>query len=225
MEKIFIVLVLCAVQLGFAQQQKEVDAGNFSTLSVYDKIEVTLVASDKNKVVISAHEVESVNVINKNGDLKIKMNLANSFQGDDVKATVYFKSLTEITAGEGSVIKSSDIVKATALDVNAKTGSNIDLKIDADRLNVKAGSGSVAKLTGKAGVQDIVSNSGAKVKNKDLISSQTSVTVNAGGQAEVNATELVNAKTRAGGEILIYGNPKTVKEKTVAGGIIKQVNK
>jgi hypothetical protein len=48
------------------------------------------------------------------------------------------------------------------------------------------------------------------------------VTVNAGGEAEIYATDFVDAKTRAGGSILIYGKTKQINEKRVAGGSIKQ---
>ena len=36
------------------------------------------------------------------------------------------------------------------------------------------------------------------------------------------ATDLVDAKTRAGGEIIIYGKPKQINEKKIAGGTIEQ---
>ena len=54
------------------------------------------------------------------------------------------------------------------------------------------------------------------------ITQQTTVTVNAGGLANVYATDLVDAKTRAGGTITIFGKPKQINEKTVAGGNIVQ---
>ena len=38
----------------------------------------------------------------------------------------------------------------------------------------------------------------------------------------MNASDFVDAKTRAGGEITIYGKPKQIIEKSVAGGTIKQ---
>jgi hypothetical protein len=159
MKKIIILLTIGIIQLGFSQNKKEIEVGDFSKLSVYDKIEVTLVSSDKNKVEITGNDIDNVSVVNKNGSLKIKMNLVNSFQGDNVKATLYYKKLDQITAESGSSIKGSDRIKAVSLDVNAKNGSTINLIVDSERLNVKAGSGSIAQLSGKASVQDVLSNS------------------------------------------------------------------
>ena len=64
--------------------------------------------------------------------------------------------------------------------------------------------------------------SGGIFYGKDLITSQTSVSISAGGSADVNATTLVNAKVNAGGSISIYGKPKEIKQETFAGGIITE---
>ena len=37
------------------------------------------------------------------------------------------------------------------------------------------------------------------------------------------ASDLVDAKVRAGGTILIHGKPKQINQKTIAGGSIEQV--
>lgn len=221
--KFALIITFLATTFAFAQGSK--DVGTFNKLSVYDQIQVTLIHStDSNKIELKGEGSDKVNVINKNGQLKIKMNFANSFQGEDVKATLYYNKLDEINVGEGATVSTKENINATKLDINAKTGSTIKLAVDVDRLNIKAGAGSVVRISGNANVQDIVSNSGAEVKNSQLITNQTSVTVNAGGNASVNATKLVEAKTRAGGNISIYGNPEEVIEKTVAGGSIKKVN-
>ncbi|MHC5201103.1 GIN domain-containing protein [Myroides sp. LJL119] len=218
-----IALTVLLTSLGFAQNTK--DVGTFNRVSVYDQIILTLEESDdpSNTIVISGNKADQVNVINKNGHVKIKMNLANSYQGDQIKITLYHHGVDHILAAEGAVVKSKQPLTATALDLQAKTGGLISLDIQTQRVNINSGAGAVVKLTGSATVQDIVSNSGAEVQNKNLVTSQTTVTVNAGGIASVNASELVDAKTRAGGNIYIYGDPKVINQKNVAGGVIKKV--
>lgn len=216
-------LLLALIVSPFVFAQKSSALGDFNKMSVFDQIQLTLVPSDTQKIEIEGENVDNVNVVNKNGALKIKMNFVKSLQGEGVKVTLFYKNLTEILADEGATIKAKDPIKATKLDVTAKNGAVITAEIDTERVDVKAGSGSIVKLSGKANVQDIVSNSGAEIRNKKLLTNQTTVTVNAGGSADVNATELVDAKTRAGGRITIYGNPKNVSEKNVLGGTVKKV--
>ena len=92
----------------------------------------------------------------------------------------------------------------------------------ADKLTVRCGAGSIVTVKGTVKNQDVLSNSGAKYDGEYCITQKTTVTVNAGGIANVNATDLVDAKTRAGGTITIFGKPKQINQKKVAGGNIIQ---
>ncbi|WP_121965622.1 head GIN domain-containing protein [Myroides sp. N17-2] len=221
MRKTALFIALFLTTMSFAQTTKVI--GDYTKVSVFDQIAVTLIPGEEGKIEIEGSKEEYVNVVNKNGILKVKMNFVNSFQGEDIKVKLYYKNLTEIVAEQGASIKGETAIKATSLIVNAKTGGVINAKIDAEKVIVKSSAGSVVTLTGKATVQDVLNSSGAKVKNKDLSTNQSIVTVNAGGVAEVKASDLVEAKVRAGGEIRIYGKPKTINEKNVLGGVITKV--
>ncbi len=221
MKKIILIAFVLVAQMGIAQTSKQV--GEFTSIKVFDKINATLVASNDYKVELSGTNAENVEIVNKNGSLRIKMPLSKTLQGDDVKAIIYYKNLDAIEANEGASIKSDATLEDVALNINVKTGGKINLKVNVERLNVKANSGGISTVKGKTKMQDIIANSGATVNHKDLESEQTDVTVNAGGTADIRATKLVDAKTRAGGVISIYGNPKTINEKIIAGGTIKKV--
>lgn len=223
MRKLVLFIALSISTITFAQNSK--DVGDYQKVIIFDKIEVTLKKGKEQKIEIEGTNADDVQVVNKNGVLKVKMNLTNSLQGSGVKAVLYYNELEEVVAEEGAKIGSNEVIKATNLIVNAKTGSTITLKVDVDKLKVKAYTGGTIKLDGKANNQDILSNAGGFIENASLSTKETVVTVNAGGTADVKASDLVDAKTRAGGEIRIYGNPKTVNQKTIAGGNIKQIKK
>lgn len=65
-------------------------------------------------------------------------------------------------------------------------------------------------------------NSGGIYKAEKLVTNQTVITNNAGGEADIFATDLVDAKVRAGGDITIYGKPKQINQKVIAGGTIEE---
>ena len=135
----------------------------------------------------------------------------------------YFKKLDAVEANEGSRISSEKEIKAIGFDIITKEGSEVVLKnLVADKLTVRCGAGSIVTVKGSVKNQDVLSNSGAKYDGEYCITQQTTVTVNAGGLANVYATDLVDAKTRAGGTITIYGKPKQINQKAVAGGNIIQ---
>jgi hypothetical protein len=207
--------------IGIAQTKKQL--GDFSKVTAFDKIDVTLIASSENKIVLIGENSQEVEVVNKKGELKIRMPFTKIFNGDAVSATVYYKKIDAVEANEGSRVASKDEISAINFDIICKEGSEIKLlNLKVDRLQVRVSQGSIVTTKGTVKNQDIVSNSGGKYDGQDCVTQQTVVTVNAGGMAHVYATDLVAAKTRAGGEIKIYGKPKQINEKKIAGGTIKQ---
>lgn len=218
MKKLFLLFGFLILQTSYSQTTK--DVGTFTSIAVFDKITATLIPSSEHKVELSGKGSDDVELINKNGFLKIKMNLKNTLQGDDVKAIVYYTSLDEIIADEGSFIKAEKTIKNTALKINVKKGGRLTANVESDRISVKGNTGGISTLKGSVSFQDIVSNSGAEINHKGLQTKQTEVTVNAGGFAEVTASDLIDAKTRAGGTIRVYGEPKELREKNIAGGTV-----
>jgi hypothetical protein len=218
MKKILLVAFIGLSQFVSAQVTKNL--GDFSTIRVFDKINVTLVKASENKIVITGSRAEDVEVVTKNNDLKVRMKLSKLLSGEDVSATVYYKDIDQVEASEGSFVGSADTFKSTAFAVNAKEGSTIKLTIDVSKLSSKANSGGILQIDGKATNHDIAITSGGIFKGKSLKTSQTAITISAGGEADVFASDFVDAKTRAGGDINVYGNPKQVNKKTTAGGTI-----
>lgn len=220
MKKLLFILLLIS-SLTYAQTEKKV--GDFNKVTAFDQITVELIESEENKVVLSGTNSDVVEVVNKNGELKLRMPLTNLLKGNQVNAKVYYTDLTAIEANEGSQISSDSSIKAIGFDIIAKEGSKIDINLEVSNLNVKITSGGIVKTAGTAKNQDVVISAGAIYEAKDLITEQTVISINAGGEATIFATELADAKARAGGEIMIYGNPSQVNKKTFAGGRIKIV--
>lgn len=220
MKKIALVAFLMLSQINFAQD-KTVKLGDFDQVKVFDRISVLLVQGTENKIEITGNKKDDVEIVNKNGELKVRMKFGKLLKGDDISATVYFtKEINSVEGSEGSYVSSEATFKSIDFLASAKEGAEIKLNLDVKKLKVKAYSGGIVNVKGKATNQDIIVNSGGAVKAKDLQTSQTVVAVNAGGEAEVNASDLVDAKTRAGGNITVYGNPAQVNKKNVIGGNI-----
>jgi hypothetical protein len=213
--------VLLISSLTSAQTEKKV--GEFHKVTAFDQITVELIVSEENKVVLSGTNSDVIEVVNKNGELKLRMPLTNLLKGNQVNAKVYYTDLTAIEANEGSQISSDSSIKAIGFEIIAKEGSKIDINLEVSNLNVKITSGGIVKTAGTAKNQDVVISAGAIYEAKELITEQTVISINAGGEATIFATELADAKARAGGDIMIYGNPSQVNKKTFAGGRIKIV--
>ena len=220
MKKIVFSLLLIS-SLTYSQTEKKV--GDFHKVTAFDQIEVQLIPSEENKVILSGTNADQAEVVNRNGELKLRMPLTKLLKGNTIHAKVYYTDLDAVEANEGSQISSEAVFKGMDFNIIAKEGAKIDIHLEVSKLNTKILSGGIVVIEGTAKNQEIIISTGGMYEGKELTTEQTVISINAGGEATVFATELVDAKVRVGGDILIYGKPKQVNQKTVAGGHIEIV--
>ena len=219
---LFILLFICGLTIN-AQEERTLQTGNFSEIKVFDGISAKLIKAEENKVVVSGEDISKVDLINRNGRLKIRMDIKEIFEGYRTFVNVYHTdAVTLIDANENAFISSDDTIKQVDLELRSQEGGEIDLTIDVQRLDVKSVTGGKIDTRGTARNQDISINTGGQYEADALLTEQTTVSVSAGGRAYINASEYVKAKVKAGGTIRIYGNPKVIDKQTFLGGTITE---
>jgi len=223
MKQVFTVLAILTLAISFAQDSIEKTVGEFQELKVYDLIEVQLVKSDDNKIVVSGQNTEDVVFVNKNGKLKIKMNFEKIFDGKSTAVTLFYTNVDTIDANEGACVSSEDKIKQFEIDLKSQEGGIIKIDLDVKIANIKAASGGKIETSGKTQTQNVSLSTGGIYKGEDFHSEKTDITIKAAGEAHVNASDYVDVKIRAGGDVFVYGNPKTIKENRVFGGRVKRM--
>ncbi|WP_417859743.1 head GIN domain-containing protein [Winogradskyella sediminis] len=219
-------ILILALILGFtsfAQDAIEKNVGEFSTVKVFDLIHLKMIASDENKVVISGKNRKDVEIVNNNGKLKIRMNLRESYDGNDTVVLLYFTTVDEIDANEGAKVTVNDAIKQYELDLRVQEGAEITAALETTYANLRAVTGGIINVTGSSKHQDISIYTGGNVNAKAFITENAEVSINAGGEAYIHATVLANVRIKAGGNVYIYGDPKEIDENTILGGRIKRM--
>lgn len=202
-------------------QQKEIPLTKFETLKVFDRISIQLVASDENKLVLEGFNVNDVEVVQKNNEVKIRMRFGKILQGEDIVGVLFYQKISEIEVNEGASLSSNEVLKTSSLKISNKEGSDVLLTVETDQLTARVGSGATLTLKGTAKFHDVLVNTGAVLEANELKTLETNITCNAGGEATIFVQDKVNAKTRLGGSIVVEGNPETVTQNTSMGGSIK----
>jgi hypothetical protein len=163
--------------------------------------------------------------VQQNDALRFKMALGYQLQGGEVYATLYYQDLTRVIARKGAVIYNENNTLTTdSIFLSANEGSKIALNIDVNRLGITSSAGANVQLVGQTERQEVNVALGGFYYAKQVTSNHATVTVHAGGRAEINASDSVDLQTRAGGIIDVYGNPKQRKERKFAGGKINFIN-
>lgn len=222
MKRLLIIMALVLSASAIAQGDIEKNIGDFDEIKVYDLINVELIKSDENKAIISGDNKSDVELINKNGSLRIKMRLGQNFEGNKTVVTLHYKEIEVIDANEGSYVYSDDTFKQYTMELRVQEGAIIKLGLDVTNAKIKAVTGGEINVSGKAVRQDISMNTGGIFQGKSFETESTYIAIRAAGEAHINASRLADVKIRAGGDVFIYGNPDKVTENKIFGGRIER---
>ncbi|WP_339702150.1 head GIN domain-containing protein [uncultured Marixanthomonas sp.] len=224
MKLVSTILIAFITFSAFSQRMVEKNIGDFDELKVFDLIEVNLIPSEENKVVIKGENTESVKIINDNGKLKIRMQLDERFDGEETFVEVHYTDVDIIDANEGAIIVANEAITQNKIELRSQEGAKIRVGLKVNYVEMKAVTGGIIEASGLAKSQDITIRTGGIIEAMDLQTQDTNLKLFAAGEAEINASEKANIKVTAGGDVTVYGNPKEVKKKSFAGGTIRIVD-
>ncbi len=196
----------------------------FRELKGFDGLSINLIKSTENKAIISGENTNSVAIVNIEGVLKIRMQIGKIFSGYKTFIDLYYSDkILVIDVNEDARIVTEEIIKQEVLELKAQEGGELIVNAQVEQMLIKSVSGGVIRTTGFSNLQDVQINTGGVYEGKNFSTNFSTINVNAGSRAEINARDYVKATVKAGGEVLVYGNPKKLEEKTVFGGTIKRM--
>lgn len=213
------ILAICSSQ-AWAQHMVDREVGDFHELKVFDLIEVNLIKSDQNRILIKGDHVDDINFVNRDGVLKLRMAFEKKFQGEDTFIEVYYTDIKTIDANEGARIVGNELITQDRIELKAQEGARIEVGLEVTDADIRAVTGGIVMASGLANNQVIVINTGGVFEGRDLKTGYSSVKISAGGEAELFASEEVDIHIRAGGDVYVYGNPDRVHKKKMMGGRI-----
>ncbi|WP_222983333.1 head GIN domain-containing protein [Flagellimonas meishanensis] len=218
MKKAYLFCLLWLPFSVFSQRIIDTEVGEFDTIKVFDLIEVNLIQSDENKIMIKGWNVDDITWTNKGGVLKLRMQLDKKFRGEDTMIEVYYTDLDVIDGNEGAQITCNEMVKKSKIELRAQEGARIHIGMDVDYVDVRAVTGGTVEASGLAKNQSIVLNTGGIFEGRKLRTTNTAIKISAGGEADIFASEEVDINVMAGGDVTVYGKPSKVNKRTFAGG-------
>ncbi|TAI46904.1 head GIN domain-containing protein [Flagellimonas allohymeniacidonis] len=224
MKKICLLFLALSSTAIFAQRTIDTEVGDFEKIKVFDLIEVNLIQSEENRIVIKGRNVDDIKWMNKDGVLKLRMQLDKKFRGEDTFIEVYYSDLLVIDGNEGAQITCNEMVSQGKIELRAQEGAKIHIGMDVDYADVRAVTGGIIEASGLARTQSIVLNTGGIFDGRALRTSTSDVKISAGGEAEVFASDRIDINVKAGGDVTVYGQPKKVNKNTFVGGRVRIID-
>ncbi|WP_419213191.1 head GIN domain-containing protein [Maribacter sp. X9] len=225
MKQLLVSVFLLGCVLAIGQDNKVTQKLNgFKEVKGFDGLSIKLIQSTENKAIITGENTESVAFVNNDGVLKIRMQIGKIFSGYKTFVDLYYSgTLLVIDVNEDARMITDGTIKQEVLELKAQEGGELIVNAEVEQLLIKSVSGGIIKTKGFSDLQDVQINTGGVYEGKDFSTKFSTINVNAGSRAEINAKDYVKATVKAGGEVLVYGNPKKLEEKTVFGGTIKRM--
>jgi len=226
MKSFFVTLILVlSIQFIGAQNEKTFgQIGKFTEVKAFDGISVNLIKSDTNKAVVTGDNIDKVAVVNNKGVLKLRMQIGKIFSGYRTFVDLHYtEELITIDVNEDARITSEGSIKQDLLELKAQEGGELSIVAEVEQLLVKAVTGGTVETYGSSDLQDIAINTGGVYEGKEFRTKFSTINVNAGSKAEIYAEDYVKATVKAGGEVLVHGDPAKMEEKTVFGGKITRM--
>ena len=222
MKQTIFIFLIGSISL-FSQVKIDRDLGSFSKVAVYDGINLELIKSEENKVEITGKNTNFVVVKNKNGDLKIRLNLEKRFSGDRTKVTLFYNTLYNIISHEGSNVFSKDTIKQADLNVKANTGSTQNLLVVLNTLNTTAATGANINISGEADYHDGSVSTGAEINAQKLKTIETYASSTTGGVLNVSVVKELEANSKLGGIINVHDKTDKITESISIGGVVNYI--
>ena len=218
--KRFLLTLLIIPSLLVSQEEINRKLGEFTKLSIYDGINVELIKSDENKVEASGENTRFVVVKNKNGNLKIRLNVQKRFSGDRTMVKLYYKNIYSFIAHEGSNIFSKDTIKQADLKIKGHTGSRIDIPVELNSISVTSTAGAKITLRGSSTYLEASSATGSEINARNMVIEDGEVSALSGSMIDVRAETSLEAIARIGGVINVHSKTERITEKVSLGGSV-----
>ena len=198
---------------------------DFSTLKVFNGIQVEIIKSADQKIEISGEKSDKVIIKNDENVLTISLAFPEVSADEKVKIKLFYnKTITLIEGNESATIKATDLNQET-LELIAKERAFINITAKLKKLIVRTRAGGIVQVTGSATTQEVDTDLyGVYNGFQMIISEKSTVFAGTGAKAEVSPGKKLVAKVNFGGSIFYKGETTLIKEGKVAGGIIKKRN-
>ncbi|MGB2502514.1 MAG: head GIN domain-containing protein [Flavobacteriaceae bacterium] len=207
------------------ERSKTIMMSPFSGIKVFSGIQVKLIPSAENKLILSGENFETVVTTLKKDVLRIKHSLDQIFNPKNTYIEIYFtQPLDLIHTYQGSIVETKAVLKTTSIELKAHEGSSIEVNLECEKIKSSVNSGATLNIEGSTVNHELKILGGGICESETLLTKQTTVKVTAGGVAYIHASDLLEATVNVGGTVRIHGRPtKLIKTKRI-GGTITEMN-
>lgn len=220
----FAMIMACTASTNSAQTTQTRTATDFTGINAGQGIKVNISMGDSEIVEVTAPEdiIDKLVTEVKSGTLFIHWERKTNIRSTRLaEVNVTVKELQRIIASSGTTVN-ADSIQSRDFIVEASSGSQVIMTINAQSVNAKSSSGSTIDISGKCQKTDFSASSGSSIKAKTLESADGVAKSSSGSSIYINAAGTLQAKSSSGASIRYVGSPVMTDMAASSGGSIKR---
>lgn len=196
---------------------------DFTNIEVSQGIDLIITQSDTKSIEVEADDniIEHIETSISSGVLTIKMD-KNVRTKSARKVKVSLPIIEALSSSSGATITNNGVLKSNSLDLDASSGSEMELSLETENLISESSSGSEINLKGKALKLEANSSSGSEINASELLANEVTAGSSSGSSIDVHPILSLNAKASSGSAINYFNIPKTVTKSSSSGGSISK---
>jgi hypothetical protein len=196
-------------------------SSDFEEIKVQQGITVYLTQGNSTKISVEADE----NIIDllitevKDNELKIYFE-KNVYRAKARNVFLTTNSINAIRTSSGAQLKSENTLQSNSLDLDASSGSSINITATTEEIRSESSSGADIKIKGKTHDFSASSSSGSSIHADDLACVNAVANASSGANIDLNVSGKLTAKASSGGNIDFKGSPSEIDKRTSSGGSV-----
>ena len=196
---------------------------NFENIKVSQGIEVIITQSNDKLVSVEtdANIQEHIIIKVENNTLIVKAD-ENYNTSKSPRVTVNMSTVKELKSSSDAEISSTNVLKSNDIEIEASSGSEINIDVESENITLKSSSGSEISVNGKAINLEINASSGAQIEAQELLANDINVIASSGSDVSVFPILDLKAKATSGANVAYHKIPKTITVVESSGGNVSE---
>jgi hypothetical protein len=199
------------------------DAGQFTSLRVSSGIDVYLSQGDEESIEVEADENLHEYILTeiKNGALQIYSE-ANIREAEEKRVYVTMKDIESLSTSSAGDIIGQTPVRGDRLELSASSAGDIKIEVHVRELKAGVSSSGDVTLTGEAEILTANLSSAGDLNAYGLEVREADVSASSAGDADINVSERLRARSSSAGDINYRGNPKYIDAHSSSAGSVNR---
>jgi hypothetical protein len=204
-------------------EKEKRDAGQFSALRVSSGIDVYLSQGERESIEVEADENlhEYILTENRNGVLHVYSE-ANIREAEMKRVYVTMKDIESLSTSSAGDIIGQTPVRTGRLELSVSSAGDIKLEVFAKEIKAGVSSSGDVTLNGEADMLEANLSSAGDFNAYGLVAREADVSASSAGDADINVTERLRARSSSAGDINYRGNPKYVDAHSSSAGSVNR---